>query len=103
MGVFTLPSHSVHGNWQDLITFHLLEEGLGFLPDCDWHPPRLQVVNVATILSTYACGNYLKTIPESGDRAVLARRVESAFEKAIKLDVAHEQFLATKQRTGSST
>ena len=40
--IFSLPSHFVHGNWQDLMSNHLEFENGEFSPNPDWKTPRPQ-------------------------------------------------------------
>jgi hypothetical protein len=40
VAAFGLASHSVHGNWQDLLEYHLDYDRTNFKPEFEWHQPR---------------------------------------------------------------
>ncbi len=98
LGLFGLPSHNVHGNWQDLLTYHLKERDGNFRPTGEWHVPRPQLVNTATILSAKACHRYLKELPACGDNDRLRQRIGAVVDKALALERAHEGFLTSSGR-----
>ena len=43
LAAFGGGSQNIHGNWMDLLEYHLDEEGDGFAPSLEWHRPRPQV------------------------------------------------------------
>jgi hypothetical protein len=60
LGLFSLPSHAVHGNWEHLLRYNLREKGEGFLPETSWHPARPQVLGGPMILCLETGRIYLR-------------------------------------------
>lgn len=91
--MYGIASHAIHGNWQDIITFHLKEQEEGFLPDAEWTYPTLQILSGATYLSCDLLKNYATVvIPESQTKKELIEYVDEILDRAIRLDMYHEKF-----------
>jgi len=60
IAAFGLASQSIHGNWQDLIEYHLDYDGTYFRPQFDWHQPRPQYMNVIGVHAVQATVDYLR-------------------------------------------
>lgn len=98
--IYGNASHAVHGNWQDIIAFHLKKEQEGFLPDTDWTLPTLQIIFSATVLSCDLLHNYAdEVLPDSDNKRTLITSVENIMTRAFHLDRQHELFI---QMTDSS-
>lgn len=92
--IFSLPSHDVHGNWQNLLSNHLeFEDGM-FSPNPDWKAPRPQPLFAICVLSADVNRLYLmKALPDCPDRQrVLALLDDLDFRVRI-VDKLHEKFL----------
>jgi hypothetical protein len=67
--VFGGVSHTVHGNWQDLVEYHLGDvDEESFRADFKWHAPRPQLLDAITLHATHAViefANYI-ALEESG-------------------------------------
>jgi len=89
-----LLSHSVHGNWQDLIDNHLEYQDGEFSPKISWGYARPQPIFAASILSIEANKFYLdKIIEESLDKERLKELNNDVFVRTRVADELHEQFL----------
>ncbi len=42
--MYGILSHSVHGNWQDLIYYNLIPKGNGYKLNFKWKEPRSQAI-----------------------------------------------------------
>ena len=42
--LYGISSHSVHGNWQEILFSHLNKNGEGFEIDLNWTQPRPQII-----------------------------------------------------------
>ena len=93
MAMFSLSSHAVHGNWQDLLQYHLNEKDGGFVPDGNWNDAKPQMVNSTTILSAQACIEYCQTLPECSEKRLIQDQLLLVYENARNLEIAHERFL----------
>ena len=97
LGTFAGPSHSVHGNWQDLLE-HLLEvvDG-GFLPDFEWHTPRPQLLTTIAHLTIITLDEFFSEIIGPAGSAV-AEMLPDLNERVKRLVQLHEEFLATRTK-----
>jgi len=92
--MFSLPSHSVHGNWQDLITYHLDYENGEFSPETQWGYPRPQPLFAIALLSAEINKLYLdEIIPDCADKDKINKMLDDIFLRNFKVDELHEQFL----------
>jgi len=89
-----LLSHSVHGNWQDLIDNHLEYQDGAFSPKINWCHSRPQPIFAESILSFKANELYLdKIIEESPDKERLKELNNDVMVRISAADELHEQFL----------
>ncbi|HEY5536088.1 MAG TPA: DUF5677 domain-containing protein [Ignavibacteria bacterium] len=94
IGLFGLPSHTVHGNWQDLITYHLKYENGEFSPKTRWGYPRPQPVFVAGLLSAETNRLYLEEIiQDCPEKNQLIKLLDDIILRIRVADELHEQFL----------
>lgn len=92
--LFSLPSHAVHGNWQDLITHHLDYENGGFSPNTQWTHPRPQPLFAAALLSAEINKLYLdEIIPECPDKNQIITLLDDIILRIRVGGELHEQFL----------
>jgi hypothetical protein len=93
--VFSLPSHGVHGNWQDLITYHLEYENGEYLPRTEWGYPRPQPVFAISFLSAEINLLYLNDImPDCEDKKQIKAMLRDIMQRDLKCDELHERFLS---------
>ncbi len=59
LGVFGGGSHAVHGNWPDLLEYHVVNGPDGFEPQMEWRNPRPQVLTTIALLCTELVKDYL--------------------------------------------
>ena len=98
--IMGLPSHSVHGNWQDLITNHLEHEQDGtFTPNTDWSDSRPQAPFAIASVSVSIGLEYLeKMIPEYHEKKQIKERLDDLMIRIGVADELHEQFIQQKQQ-----
>jgi hypothetical protein len=93
---FSLQNHSIHGNWQDLLWFHLEKHDDGFSPVLAWHRASAEAVLTAAIISINACGWYLtERAPESPDRDRLNELLVDYFNLGLDALTAYGEFDGT--------
>ena len=95
-GLFSMPSHSVHGNWQDLISHHLeYDDKVGdFFPNSNWSHIRPQLLYSPTLISTDINKLYLeKMMPECPDRKKLILLLDDIQKRVLLVDKLHEEYL----------
>lgn len=92
--LFSLPSHAVHGNWQDLIDYHLKCENGEFSPKPHWEDVRPQPLFVAALLSAEINRLYIdEIIPECSDKEQISKLLDDIIQRIRVADQLHEQFL----------
>ncbi|GAI38599.1 unnamed protein product, partial [marine sediment metagenome] len=92
--LFSLPSHSVHGNWQDLIAFHLEYEKGEFSPRIKWTHLEPQLLFTAALLSADSNKLYLnEIIQECPDEDQIDNLLDDIILRVRVADELHEQFL----------
>jgi len=97
LSIMGLPSHAIHGNWQDLITHHLEYENGEFSPKTEWTQYRPQGIFAVASYSVMANSLYArKAIPQTQE----AEEIETVLsDLMVRIKVAnelHEQFLQNK-------
>lgn len=92
--LFSLPSHAVHGNWQELIMYHLEDENGKFSPRTDWNRPRPQYLFVSALISANANKLYLNEImPKCPDKDEINKLLDDIIVRIHVVDEMHEKFL----------
>jgi len=101
----SLPSHFVHGNWQDLIMHHLYEEeDGGFTPKPDWEVPTPQPLLSAALLAAEVNKLYLDEItPPSPDKEFVLDLIDDQILRIRAFNDCHEDFLQTEPTWGGRT
>lgn len=95
--LFGGPSHSVHGNWQDLLEYHLDEQENGFVPEFEWHRPRPQPLFTIGLLTLTVLDEYLDHFV--GDDAKPVREdFEELRQRLLVANRIHEDFLTARQK-----
>lgn len=93
LGLVGGPSHTVHGNWQDLLEYHLDETESGFVPELEWHRPRPQPLFVISILTLQMLEDYVVQLVGEHAKPLL----DDLDDLRERLDLAndeHEHFLS---------
>lgn len=88
-------SQGIHGNWLDLLMYHLISEDGGFKPNMSWSSPSPILLLSTSILSSQLIDDALDFIGVEKNHALRARS-KSVYEKAIRVDKAHESYLQKK-------
>jgi len=94
LAAFGGGSHTVHGNWQDLVEYHLEDVNENaFRADFKWHAPRPQLLDAITLHTAEAVvdfAQYLAPPEESDPFVALLRDLQ---ERVLLLSRLHEEFL----------
>lgn len=94
LGGFVLPSHAVHGNWEDILRNHIKETPSGYKPDSSWTNPRPQPLIMLILLVLEVNIDYLNDLlPECDDKTELLGKIDDLQFRAMKVNSLHEQFL----------
>jgi len=95
LGLFSLPSHAVHGNWEHLLRYNLEQKDGGFLPDTSWHPAGPQVFGGPMILCLETGRIYLRHM-FAGDASRLENELADLEERFRVVAHLHEAFLQAR-------
>jgi hypothetical protein len=98
LGVFGGPSHTVHGNWMDLVEYHLDDNEDGFTPELRWHRPRPQPLFVIGKLSVALLSRYFAYMREEENAGPLEDVLDELSQRIHAVETAHEKFLTAKMR-----
>jgi hypothetical protein len=93
LGAFAGPSHSVHGNWQDLLEYHLDVEEDGYISNLQWHRPRPQLLTTVAQLAVHTLQEFFShAVGQAGDE--VAKNLPELQERIGTFVQLHEEFLA---------
>lgn len=94
LAAFGGGSHNIHGNWQDLLEYHLEENKNGyFKPVFDWHQPKPEILNVIALYSTETVIECLNWINEESIKNMEDELIDLK-KRILLLDNLHEKFLS---------
>lgn len=100
LGAFAGPSHSVHGNWQDLLEYHLDSDEGGYTADLQWHRPRPQLLTTLAHLTVETLAVFFShALGEAGKS--LATKMPDLRERIGQLVQLHEEFLSRRSRSAA--
>lgn len=84
--IYGAGSHAIHGNWQDLFTFHLEKGKNGYFPKPEWTIPQIQLLTSSTIISCDLLKSYSERFfPNDYDRISLFLMIDDILERCNKL------------------
>ena len=93
LGAFAGPSHSVHGNWQDLLEYHLEVDDDGYRADLEWHRPRPQLLSTLAHLTMKTPTLFFShAVGEAGDE--MTKKFPDLEDRLRAFVYLHEAFLA---------
>lgn len=100
LAAFGGGSHSIHGNWQDLLEYHLEKiNDDSYRPNIDWHMPRPQILEALVMLVADALVDYINFFTERNAPEFI-QRLNDLAERTQRLSGLHEAFLV--QRMGDA-
>lgn len=95
LGAFAGPSHSVHGNWQDMLEYHLECQSEGYAAEFSWHQPRPQILTALAFWVTYLLEAFFaKIVGPVGDE--FAQKLPDLRARVALFDELHEEFLGRR-------
>ncbi|GJL66895.1 MAG: hypothetical protein NPIRA05_18660 [Nitrospirales bacterium] len=98
LSMFGGGSHNIHGNWQDLLDYHLEEKSDNhFSPKFEWRNPRPQILNVLAIQTAEVLKRYIEWLQYEELNEMIRTLVEFQ-ERVLTLDSAHEKWLSHKSQ-----
>jgi uncharacterized protein DUF5677 len=98
LAAFGGGSQNVHGNWMDLLEYHLEEDGDGFVPSLEWHRPRPQVGLVIAQMATDVVTRFFRLVEAFEETQGLDDRLEDLAERINRANVGHERFVTNQMK-----
>lgn len=96
LAAFGGGSHSIHGNWQDLLEYHLEKiDDNSYRPYIDWHMPRPQILEALVTLVADALADYV-TFFTDDNAPDFIDRLNDLKDRTNKLSTLHEGFLVRR-------
>lgn len=94
LAAFGGGSHSVHGNWQDLLEYHLQDVGdSAFVGEFEWHMPRPQILEAIALHSVEAVIDFARYLaPDTSAEFIAVLR--ELQDRVVLLSRLHEEFLS---------
>lgn len=100
LGAFAGPSHAVHGNWQDLLEYHLDSDEEGYTADLQWHRPRPQLLTTLAHLTVETLTVFFTdAVGQAGNQ--LAEKMSDLRTRVAQFVDLHEEFLARDPKPGA--
>lgn len=93
LAVFGGGSHTVHGNWMDMLEYHLRVEDDMFHPDGEWSPPRPQILLALAKLSVEALVSYFDYLGHLDARKIMDEILSDLWQRIREVDELHETYL----------
>lgn len=89
----SIPSHSIHGNWQDLITNHLIKEEDGYSLQFMLIPMKANIIIGTELLIADISKFYTETqLPDGEDKEILFTRINDFMESMFKINEFYNKF-----------
>jgi hypothetical protein len=98
LAAFGGGSQNVHGNWMDLLEYHLDENGDGFVPSLEWHWPRPQVGLAIAQMATDVVTRFFRLVEAFEEIQGLDDRLEDLAERINRANVGHERFVTNQMK-----
>jgi hypothetical protein len=98
LAAFGGGSQNVHGNWMDLLEYHLEENRDGFVPSLEWHRPRPQIGFAIAQMTVDVVGRFFDFVNAFEMTDGLDKRLDDLASRINRANVAHEQFVTGRMK-----
>lgn len=89
---YGIASHSIHGNWQDILMNNLFKNSDGFEVNLQWNRPRPQIMDGAIILNLLVANTFVKK-EELDNKEIYDEKFRMLREYLECIQLNHEEFL----------
>lgn len=93
---FKNGSNSIHGNWVDILRYHINHSELGFEPELTWKRPKPQVSFAISLLVSEVVTKYFDYIGNVQATEFIKNMMDNLMKRISISDQAHEEFLQKK-------
>jgi hypothetical protein len=98
LAAFGGGSQNIHGNWMDLLEYHLDEDGEGFVPSLEWHRPRPQIGLAIAQMTADVVGRFFDLVEAFEMVDGLDERLDDLAKRINRVNVAHERFVTNQTK-----
>jgi len=89
---YGLSSHSIHGNWQDIYTYHLKNTEGGFKLKFEWNDSQPQIIEATVLMNL----DLLELLEQTFPNQKLKAKIKELFTYQASLIKSHENYLKNK-------
>lgn len=89
---YGISSHSIHGNWQDILLNNIEKEDDGFKLNLQWNTPKPQVLDIAISLNLKVVYDFIEKENVS-EKKLFLEKTKLLMEHHDNLLFAHEKFI----------
>ena len=93
LAAFGGGSQNVHGNWMDLLEYHLEDDRGGFVASLEWHRPRPQIGLAIAQMATNVVARFFTFVGAFENVERLDVRLDGLAERINRANVGHERFI----------
>lgn len=98
--VYGIASHSIHGNWQDILANNLTKTETGFKVKFDWNKLRPQIVDGAILINLEVAKSFAKVMTPKDDLLnLLKAKIEELYKYLLLITDKHEKYLLKKNNS----
>ncbi len=89
---YGISSHSIHGNWQDILTYHLTNSENGFKLNLKWNGPQPQLIDASVLMNL----DLIELLAEKFADEDIKKVKEQLLSYQVSLIESHEEYLKKK-------
>lgn len=98
---YGIGSHSIHGNWQDILMNNLTKENNEFKINLEWNRPRPQIMDGAIIMNLILTESFVEKEKLNGLESY-SEKVDLLMRYHSDLTNEHEKYLKNNQRNANN-
>jgi hypothetical protein len=89
---YGISSHSIHGNWQDILTYHLTNSGNGFKLNLKWNDAQPQLIDATVLMNL----DLIELLTDKFANSEIKKIKNELLDYQIGLIESHEKYLKKK-------
>ena len=89
---YGISSHSIHGNWQDILTYHLDNSGNGFKLNLNWNSAQPQLIDASVLMNL----DLIELLGKKFAKEDIKKVKEELLNYQVNLIESHERYLMKK-------
>jgi hypothetical protein len=94
---YGIASHSIHGNWQDILMNNLSKKSDGFEINLQWNRPRPQIIDGVIILNLLVTNKFVEK-EKLDNKEIYNEKLKMLLEYHEIIQSNHEEFLKNRKK-----